>query len=136
MVNPFCARTRDYKTNKKTPHRNRKPFHKNEKAAIIILRHRFKHSLQHIADITDRSLSTIHKITSNATSPKTSQGGRERFYSKHAKRWSYKKRNWVFDLRKLPKRIRELDAETSRHFIGFDISRWFPFIKGEEAEPP
>lgn len=115
MVNPFIATSKDY-TNTPTLNsvKTRLPFLPREKAAIIKLC-KLGYSINSLKTFFGRSTSVIHRIVKLEL--KLTGGHR-------------------IDLRKLPAHTRLMSALKTRLAMDFQITRWMPFILGDEAEPP
>jgi transposase len=112
MVNPFCARSKDYSFMK--PRRHRIKFDLREKAAYVKLA-RLGYSINIISKVFKRSTSVIHRVL------------------KHHK---------ITDLRKLPRGVREKAAQIQLSNIVRNGQLYRDWAIGliselpEEEEPP
>ena len=93
------------------------PVSPREKTAYIRLR-RFEYTINAIADAFGRSTSLVHRVLKK---------------SKEAYGTAFLKFN---DLRKIPRRVRELHARFSPRALRRYIQRWETWILSEEGKPP
>jgi hypothetical protein len=119
LVSPYTATRQDYAKNptfftKKTYTRFTGTL-KREKVAMVYLRNKFNTPIHTLAEMFGRSTSLVQRALKFNSDLGTLQ---------------------LHDERKMPNRIRLLNAQKNRLGMEFNINLWTEFLTSDEGEPP